>query len=92
MTSEEVSNDDQSRPAAERGRQQSRLLLVELSAVIALTIADAFGLVPLSRTPFLLLLCWVSLRWRRLKWRDVGFTPAPRLTRAVMGESRWCGH
>jgi len=64
-------------------RNDGLLLVGELGALIALTIADARGLVPLSRTPFLLLLCWVSLRLRRLPWRSIGFTRPPRLQRAI---------
>jgi membrane protease YdiL (CAAX protease family) len=59
------------------------LLLGELSALIALTIADMRGLVPLSRTPFLLVLAWVSLRVRGLTWRDIGFSRPPRMPRAI---------
>lgn len=54
-----------------------------MSALIALTLADARGLVPLSRTPFLLLLCWASLRLRGLRWRDIGFARPPRMRRAI---------
>ncbi len=54
-----------------------------MSALIALTLADARGLVPLSRTPFLLLLCWASLRLRGLRWRDIGFARPPRVRRAI---------
>jgi len=65
------------------GRRQGRLLLIEPLALIALTIADLFGLVPLSRTPFLLVICWLSLRIRGLAWRDIGFAPPPRWARAI---------
>ena len=61
------------------------LFLAELGTLLALTIADLLGLVPLSRTPFLLLLCWFSLRVRRLRWRDIGFARAPDMSRAVAG-------
>ena len=60
-----------------------RILLIELVALIALTVADFKGLVPLSRTPFLLLICWASLRFRSLGWRDIGFAPPPRWARAI---------
>ena len=64
--------------------RQDRLLLAgELCALVALTVADARGLIPLSRTPFLLLLCWASLRLRRLRWRDIGFARLPRMRRAI---------
>src|SRR5687768_14084645 len=59
------------------------LPLLELTALVALTTADAFGLVPLSRTPFLLLIGWASLRLRGMGWRDVGFARPPRLWRAI---------
>lgn len=41
--------------------------------VVAVIVADRYGLIPLSNTPFLLLLGWLSLRLRGLGWRDVGF-------------------
>jgi uncharacterized protein len=70
--------------SAQRAIPRDRLLLVgEFCALVALTIADSRGLIPLSRTPFLLLLCWASLRLRRLPWRDIGFTRPPRLRRAI---------
>jgi membrane protease YdiL (CAAX protease family) len=59
------------------------LPLAELAALAALTVADALGVVPLSRTPFLLLIGWASLRLRQLRWRDVGLARPPRMARAV---------
>lgn len=67
-----------------RSPRHDRFLLAgEFCAIVALAIADARGFVPLSRTPFLLLLCWASLRLRRLQWRDIGLTRPPRMWRAV---------
>jgi membrane protease YdiL (CAAX protease family) len=74
---------DSDPPVAQRPRHDGLLLVAELAALVALTIADARGLVPLSRTPFLLLLCWASLRLRRLPWRNIGFARPPRLARAI---------
>ncbi|HEY7409938.1 MAG TPA: CPBP family glutamic-type intramembrane protease [Vicinamibacteria bacterium] len=48
------------------------LVLCELLAVLGIFLADEHGLVPFSKTPFLLLVGWGSLRLRRLSWRDVG--------------------
>ena len=48
--------------------------LGELFLLVALTVADACGAVPLSRMPFVVALGWISLRLRGLRWRDVGFT------------------
>jgi membrane protease YdiL (CAAX protease family) len=70
-------------PARTRSRRP-RVLAGELLALAGLTIADAWGLVPLSRTPFLLLLAWASLRLRGLAWRDIGFSRPPRFARAVI--------
>lgn len=68
---------------AKRGRDSRWLILLECAAVVALTVADALGIVPLSRTPFLLLLCWLSLRWRGLAWRVIGLRRPPRMARAI---------
>jgi hypothetical protein len=64
-------------------RRDRIILLGELGALIALTVADVRGLVPLSRTPFLLLICWVSLRLRRMAWGDIGLRRPPRMARAI---------
>jgi len=61
-------------PISEDWRDSWALAFVELALVIALFIADAHHLIPVSKTPELVLLGWVSLRLRHLKWRDVGLT------------------
>jgi CAAX protease family protein len=53
-------------------RQSRSLALVELGLVALLFVADKYHLVPLSKTPFLLLLAWASLRVRGMSWRDIG--------------------
>lgn len=83
MTNSKIDGSDSSGTASDHWLRRNWLPLVELSALITLTIADAFGLVPLSRTPFLFLLGWTSLRFRRLRWRDVGFTRPPQLARTL---------
>ena len=45
---------------------------IEIGLVVGLLVADHVHLVPFSNTPFLLVLAWVSLRLRHLRWRDVG--------------------
>jgi len=53
-----------------------RLLAVgELALIAAIFVADAYHLIPLSKTPFLLAVGWLSLRLRGLRWRDVGLSP-----------------
>jgi membrane protease YdiL (CAAX protease family) len=53
-------------------RQSKWLILVELAIVVLIFVADAHHLIPVSKTPFLFLLAWISLRLRGLRWRDVG--------------------
>jgi len=57
-----------------------------LLAVEGIAIAIVFGLdamhhIPVSKTPFLLIIGWVSLRLRGAHWRDVGLRRGPRLRR-----------
>src|SRR5579862_2527522 len=54
-------------------RQSKWLIVVELAIVFSVFVADAHHLIPISKTPALLLLAWISLRVRRVKWRDIGF-------------------
>ena len=63
-------------------RLRPGLLPLELGLFAAIFWADEAGFVPLSKTPFLLLVAWGSLRLGGLRWRDVGLSlPAgwPRL-------------
>jgi membrane protease YdiL (CAAX protease family) len=53
-------------------RQSNWLAFVEFAIVALIFVADAKHIVPISKTPFLLLLGWISLRVRGLRWRDVG--------------------
>ena len=56
-----------------RGRRDSTwLVALEFAIVVALFVADFKHHVYFSKTPYLFLLGWISLRWRGLGWRDVG--------------------
>jgi len=60
-----------------RGRawRDSRwLVLVELALVIAVYVARRHRILKVSATPYLLLLAWISLRVRRVQWKQIGFT------------------
>jgi membrane protease YdiL (CAAX protease family) len=60
---------------APKGWRQSKwLALVELAIVALIFVAGHYHLIYFSNTPYLLLLGWISLRLRKLRWRDVGFT------------------
>jgi membrane protease YdiL (CAAX protease family) len=73
ITAPNASNQDTS--GLTRGWRQSKwLILVELFVVILIFVADALHFIPLSKTPFLLAVGWISLRMRNLRWRDVGLS------------------
>ena len=55
-------------------RDSKLLALVEFLLVALIFYADHRGLIPFSQTPELLLLGWISLRLRNLRWRRVGLT------------------
>jgi uncharacterized protein len=55
-------------------RQSKWVILVELLVVALIFVADARKLIPLSKTPFLLAFAWLSLRTRKIWWRDIGLS------------------
>ena len=55
-------------------RQSKWLVLIEILVVILVFVADALHWIPVSKTPFLLAFAWLSLRLRKLRWRDVGLS------------------
>jgi uncharacterized protein len=55
-------------------RDSKWLAIVEFALVGLIFYADHRKLIPISKTPELLLLSWISLRVRKLGWRAVGLT------------------
>ena len=55
----------------------------EIVAFVAIVVADAMGLVPLTQTIFLLPLIWLSLRLRRDRWSTIGLSRPDNLGRAI---------
>jgi hypothetical protein len=53
-------------------RTSKWLILAELIVVALIFVADARGLIPLSKTPFLLAFGWLSLKVRKIRWSDIG--------------------
>ena len=49
------------------------LAFAEFAIVAAIFIADIYHHIYISKTPYLFLLGWASLRLRGLRWKDVGF-------------------
>jgi uncharacterized protein len=62
-------------PAA-NNRGSRWLFIVEVAVVAAIFCLDWRHLLPLSKTPFLFALGWISLRLRGQGWKDVGLRPA----------------
>ena len=54
-------------------RDNLGLLLAEIAIVAGLFVADVYHHIFFSKTPYLFLLGWASLRLRGMKWKDVGF-------------------
>lgn len=71
-------------PPGPRWQESRSLALAELTLVVALAIADLYGLIPLSKTPFLLALGWISLRLHGRRWREVGFARPPSWIGAIV--------
>jgi len=60
-------------PLPRQGRRDSAgLVVVEFAIIAALFVADFRHHIFFSKVPWLLLMAWISLRWRGLGWRDVG--------------------
>jgi uncharacterized protein len=55
------------------------LFIIEIVVIATTFYLDWMGILPVSKTPYLFLLGWISLRIRGLRWRDVGlqWSPAP---------------
>jgi membrane protease YdiL (CAAX protease family) len=53
-------------------RKSPWLLLAEVVLFVLIFVAQQQDLIPVSKIPFLFLVCWLSLRTRGLRWRDVG--------------------
>ena len=60
--------------AAAKWRTSAWLIVVEFLLVGLIFYADYAGWIPISKTPELLLVGWISLRLRKLRWRDVGLS------------------
>ncbi len=64
-------------------RLRPELLPFEIALVAGLFWADEAGFIPLSKTPFLLLVAWGSMRLRGVTWRDAGLRLPPRTLRVA---------
>ena len=55
-------------------RDSRWLVLVEFALVFAVYVARQQHLLKVSATPYLLVVAWISLRLRRIQWKQIGFT------------------
>jgi hypothetical protein len=68
----------------QRARNSLWLALAEFAIVAALFYADVHHHIYLSKTPYLFLLGWASLRLRGMRWKDVGFAPPSSWRKALL--------
>jgi uncharacterized protein len=59
--------------AGRNASRQAGLALLEFLLLAAIYLADSKHYIVPSKTPYLLVIAWISLRLRQLGWRDVGF-------------------
>lgn len=65
-----------------RWRESRLLVAIEFAIVAGLFVADVYHHIFFSKTPYLFLLGWASLRLRGMRWKDVGFA-RPRRWRSA---------
>ena len=56
---------------------------IEIAAFIAVVVADALGIVPLTQTIFLIPLVWILLRLSNERWSTIGFSWPDNLRRSI---------
>jgi uncharacterized protein len=61
-------------PRESSWRDGKWLLFVEFAVVAAIFFADRHHLIFFSKTPYLLVLAWLSLRIRKVSWKQIGST------------------
>ena len=60
------------------------LAIVEFALIVAIYIARQHHILKISATPYLLLVGWISLRIRRVQWKDIGFARYHTWTMTLM--------
>lgn len=58
-------------------------LVIEVAVFVAIVVADAYGLVPITQTIFLLPLIWIMLRLRGERWSEIGFARPDSFGRSI---------
>src|SRR5689334_14755256 len=65
-------------------RRSIWLVIAEFAIIAALFWADIHHHVYVSKTPYLFLLGWASLRLRGMRWKDVGFARPGSWSKAIL--------
>jgi hypothetical protein len=68
----------------QRFRDSRWLVAAEFAIVAGLFYADVHHHIYISKTPYLFLLGWASLRLRGMRWKDVGFAQPPSWRNAFL--------
>ncbi len=71
-------------PPASGLRDSVALAVCEFAIVAGLFWADIHHHIYVSKTPYLFLLGWASLRLRGLRWKDMGFARPPSWSKAIL--------
>jgi CAAX protease family protein len=69
---------------AQGWRDSKWLVLVEFALVVVIYVARRHHILKVSATPYLFLLGWISLRLRRVQWKQIGFTRYRTWTKTVL--------
>src|SRR5215467_8934525 len=56
-------------------RESRWLVLVEFVLVVAVYVARQHHILKVSATPYLFIVAWISLRLRKVQWKQIGFAP-----------------
>jgi uncharacterized protein len=59
-------------------------LVLEIAVFVAIVVADAYGLVPITQTIFLLPLIWIMFRLRGERWSEIGFARPDNFWRFIV--------
>jgi len=74
----------ESQSLQQRARNSLWLVAAEFAVVAGLFVADIYHHILLSKTPYLFLLGWASLRLRGMRWKDVGFARPRSWGKAIL--------
>jgi membrane protease YdiL (CAAX protease family) len=65
-------------------RESRWLILVEFALVVCIYVGREHHILKVATIPYLFLLAWVSLRIRRLQWKQIGFTRYRTWTKTLL--------